>query len=100
MTTTTMYDSYIMKRTQIYLDDDQDRALVARARRAGQTKSALIREAIDVYLAPAEADRAGLERLRAAVGQALGAAPDLPPGAEYVERLRAADRERQRLLES
>lgn len=94
-----MYIPYIVKRTQIYLDDEQDRALAARAKSAGQTKSALIREAIDVYLAPAAGDRAGLERLRAAVGQALGAAPDLPPGAEYVEQLRAADRERQRLLE-
>ena len=37
-------------RTQIYLDDDQDRRLQARARATGTTKSALIREAIDQFL--------------------------------------------------
>jgi predicted transcriptional regulator len=98
MTTTTMYPPYIMKRTQIYLDDEQDAALAVRADSVGQTKSALIRQAIDAYLSPT-GERAGLQRLRAAVGEALGAAPDLPVGAEYVERLRAADRERQRQLE-
>jgi len=39
-----------MRRTQIYLDDDQDRRLAARARADGTTKSAVIREAIDQFL--------------------------------------------------
>ncbi|MGH9196999.1 MAG: CopG family transcriptional regulator [Acidimicrobiia bacterium] len=39
-----------MKRTQIYLDDDQDRRLRARARADGTTKSAVIREAIEAFL--------------------------------------------------
>jgi len=43
--------TYIMRRTQIYLDDDQDRRLAARARADGTTKSALIRAAIDQFLA-------------------------------------------------
>lgn len=41
---------YIVKRTQIYLDDEQDRRLRKRARATGRTKSALIRDAIDGLL--------------------------------------------------
>lgn len=94
-----MYDLYIMHRTQIYLADEQDRALAARARRVGLTKSALIREAIDSYLEPAAAEQTGLALLRAAVAEASGAAPQLPGGEAYVEQLRAADLERERALE-
>lgn len=39
-----------MKRTQIYLDEEQDRRLERRARAVGKTKSALIREAVDQLL--------------------------------------------------
>lgn len=39
-----------MRRTQIYLDEDQDRRIRARARAEGTTKSAVIREAIDQFL--------------------------------------------------
>lgn len=42
--------TYTMRRTQIYLDEDQDRRLQARANAAGVTKSALIREAIEQFL--------------------------------------------------
>jgi len=49
-----MYDLYIMRRIQIYLADSQARALAVRADRLGRTKSDLIREAIDSYLAPDE----------------------------------------------
>ena len=42
--------TYIVKRTQIYLDEDQDRRLERRAAAAGVTKSALIRSAIDRFL--------------------------------------------------
>lgn len=39
-----------MKRTQIYLDEDQDRRLARRSRTTGKTKSELIREAIQRFL--------------------------------------------------
>jgi predicted transcriptional regulator len=94
-----MYDLYIMNRTQIYLGDEQARALADRARRIGSTKSALIREAIDSYLAPASTEQAGLSRLRTAVADARGCAAYLPAGERYVDELRAADRERARELD-
>ena len=89
-----MYAWYIMHRTQIYLEDVQDRALAERAGRVGRTKSALIREAIDSYLEPQSAQRTALGRLRAALDDARGCASHLPPGDRYVEELRAAERER------
>ena len=46
-----------MQRTNIYLTDEQQRALAARARVAGTTKSAVLREILDAALAePAPAD--------------------------------------------
>jgi len=89
-----MYTPYIMHRTQIYLDDDQERQLVDRARQVGMTKSALIRDAIDAYLSPASGDDGALASLRAAVLDAAGAAPYLPSGVDYVAELRATERER------
>jgi predicted transcriptional regulator len=42
---------YIMKRTQLYLDDDLWQALQVRARQSGTTMSALVRKAIrDTYI--------------------------------------------------
>ncbi len=90
-----MYDRYIMRRTQIYLDDEQDRALADRAKATGRTKSNLIRQAIDAYLAhpgPAEQE---LAEFRAAVDAAFGVAPHLEDGATYVSGVRAGDRRRQ-----
>jgi Ribbon-helix-helix protein, copG family len=94
-----MYNLYIAHRTQIYLHDDQDRRLSERARQVGRTKSALIREAVDAYLAPAINEDGALVRLRAAVQEATGAAPDLPAGADYVEELRAIETKRRRAQE-
>jgi predicted transcriptional regulator len=94
----TMYALYIMQRTQIYLDEAQSRALARRADAAGRTRSALIREAIDDYLARPDDDDAGLRRLREAVAEASGVAPYLEPGAEYVEAQRGGG-QRQRELE-
>jgi predicted DNA-binding protein len=91
-----MYAVYIAHRTQIYLDDHQNRLLGERSRQVGRTKSALIREAIDEYLAPSSSDESALARLRAAVAEASGAAPYLPSGADYVQELRALELERQR----
>ena len=62
-----------MKRTQIYLDDDQDARLEKRARAAGVTKSALIRQAIDAFLARPRSP----SDLESALGETAGALPDL-----------------------
>ncbi|HEU4974881.1 MAG TPA: CopG family transcriptional regulator [Baekduia sp.] len=88
-----------MRRTQIYLDGEQDRLLGIRAKALGTTKSAVIRDAIDAFLGREPAGGSDLQRLRAAVAGAAGIAPSLPPGGEYVEELRAADLERQRTLD-
>jgi predicted DNA-binding protein len=90
-----MYVSYIVRRTQIYLDDPQDRALSERARRAGRTKSALIRDAVDAYLTSGDAaPDAALARMRVAIRDTAGSAPDLAPGETFVDDLRASDARR------
>jgi len=89
-----------MKRTQIYLDEDQDRELSRLASATGVTKSELIRRAIERLLSPADDAARRLERFRRAVDAAAGLAPELPEGRVYVEALRAADAERQRELEA
>jgi len=89
-----------MKRTQIYLDEQQDRELARMAHATGATKSELIRRAIERLLHPAEDDARRLERFRRAVDAAAGRAPDLPEGRVYVEALRRADAERQHELEA
>lgn len=70
-----------MKRTQIYLENEQDERLERRARASGRTKSALIREAINRFLArePAPGE------LQAALEETAGALPDLevPDRAEW-----------------
>lgn len=45
-----MYGAYIMRRTQIYLEESQHRELAQRARVGGVTLSELIRRAIDAEL--------------------------------------------------
>jgi len=91
---------FTLKRTQIYLDEQHDRELARRAKATGVTKSELIRRAIDKLLAgPDDADRR-LTRFRRAVAAAAGRVPDLPEGRVYVERLRRADIERQREIDS
>jgi hypothetical protein len=95
----TVYDSYIVKRTQIYLDDRQDEELARRAAAEGLTKSALIRRAVDSYLNDTGDEQLRLARFNAAVEAVAGVAPDLPPGSLYVERLRALDMRRQEEIE-
>jgi len=72
---------YIMKRTQIYLEEEQDRRLQERARATGQTKSALIRDAIDRLLSR---ERTPPE-LESALEETAGALPGitLPERAEW-----------------
>lgn len=94
-----MYKIYIVRRTQIYLDETQHERLAKRARAAGTTRSDLIREAVDAYLDGDEDERARLRAFRAAVRVVSGAAPRLPKGSRYVDDLRRADRERDREIE-
>ena len=90
-----MYALYIVRRTQIYLEEGQSRQLAERARRRGTTASHVIREAVDAYLAqPESEDERLLQQYRSALDTAFGAAPNLRDGAAYVDELRAADADR------
>ena len=89
-----MYVSYIVKRTQIYLDVDQDRRLARRATAVGTSKSTLIREAIESYLSSADDDAGRLKRFRAALDGVKQAPVKLESGRDYVDRMRAVDEER------
>ena len=94
-----MYDSYIVKRTQIYLDERQAEELSRHAAARGTTTSKMIREAIDQYLADPDDKVERLARYRAALDDAFGIAPYLGEGSTYVDELRAADRVRERGLD-
>lgn len=94
-----MYTAYIMKRTQIYLDERQADELRRRGTVRGTTASKMIREAIDQYLAEPDDAAERLARYRAALDDSFGIASHLPDGASYVDQLRGADRARQKELE-
>ena len=94
-----MYVSYIMKRTQIYLDLDQDRRLAKRATTAGTTKSTLIREAIESYLTSSDDDASRLKQFRSALDAIERSPVDLGDGRAYVERVRADDADRRAEIE-
>jgi Arc/MetJ-type ribon-helix-helix transcriptional regulator len=94
-----MYDSYIMRRTQIYLDDEQHQRLSERARQTGRSMSELIRNAVDRDLDGDGDEETKLQRFRETVRAVAGCAPYLEDGATYVARLREADRERMEELE-
>jgi len=81
-----------VKRTQIYLDDEQDRLLADRAADLATTKSELIRGAIDRYLGRGGgADDDRQDRWLSAIDATFGIAPDLRDGAAFVADLRGAD---------
>ncbi len=82
--------SYIVKRTQIYLDEGQDRRLAERAAVLGVTKSEVIRVAVDRFLALDDRDRR-LEVFRDAVRATAGA---VDVDVEAVEHVREAGAER------
>ena len=86
-----MYDLYIMRRTQIYLTDEQGLLLEGRSRATGQSISQLIREAIEgTYLRARATSRADRVRLaRKAAGAWTTCAES---GEAYVERIRATGR--------
>ena len=97
--TMAMYATYIVRRTQIYLDEEQDRRLAERARASGRTKSDLLREALDRLLDTPLGEEEELARFRAAADAAFGIAPYLEDGAAYVSKLRDDDRRRQERLD-
>ena len=81
-----------MRRTQIYLSEEQGRYLARRSKAAGTTVSELIRDAIErTYLAPddrrTQAQR--VEILRSTAGAWKGRKDS---GKQYVERLRGSRR--------
>lgn len=79
-----------MNRTQIYLNEEQHRALAGLAQERETTASALIRDAIDLYLAAQLTPADRLYRLRALGGRF---ASDATPtdAAARVDALRATD---------
>ena len=93
-----MYKIYIVRRTQIYLEEGQHRLLGKRARAAGTTRSDLIREAVDAYLEGDDDEQARLQAFRTAVRAASGSVRRLPKGSIYVDDVRRADLERERDL--
>lgn len=95
-----MYDLYIMRRTQIYLEEEQDEKLVKRALSLGVTKSTIIRQAIDAFLDRPADEAARLARFRAALDEVAERPAALPDGRTYVETVRAADIRRQQELEA
>lgn len=88
-----------MKRTQIYIDEEHDERLAARAAETGRTKSDLIREAIDRYPRDPDDQAARLARFRAASEVSAGKISRLPPGAEYTAEIRRADLQHLKALE-
>jgi predicted transcriptional regulator len=84
-----MVYTYIMERTQIYLSAMQAAVLDREARRRRQTRSHLIREAIDkVYLSEPSSDE-----WQQALEASFGAWADRRQSGEaYVEQLRAGQR--------
>ncbi len=89
-----------MRRTQIYLDEDQDKLLTERSKQTGRTKSDLIREALDIYLGRGGIQRdEWQERWRRTVDDTFGIAPYLPSAAEWLHERRRDAIDRQRMLD-
>lgn len=97
-----------MKRTQIFLEDEQDARLAKRAAAARVTKSILVRQAIDAFLKlPRKGithklpkkDPARRAELRAVLDELARTPLSLPDGRSYVEQLRTLDRGREEDLE-
>lgn len=86
-----MYDLYIVRRTQIYLTDEEAQVLARRRKATGRTLSDLIRAAIDAaYLRRRTPDR---QRMVATARATAGAWASFPEtGKEYVERIRGSGR--------
>ena len=86
-----MYISYIMRRTQIYLTEEQGRLLESRSKATGSTVSQLIRTAVDsVYSRRRAMSKAQRVRLARSVAGSWKAFAET--GEEYVERIRSSRR--------
>ena len=83
-----------MERTQIYLTEAQTHALDQRARQEGTTRSHLVREAIQAYLAP-KWDPAAF---KIALDNVFGTWADRDDVEEVHKSMRAADRRRLKRL--
>ena len=94
-----MYTSYIVRRTQIYLEESQHEELADRAAAYGTTKSDLIREAIDAFLEGPSDDGARLARFRTALDETAETPVSLPDGRSYVEQVRALEVPRREALD-
>lgn len=80
-----------MKRTQIYITEEQDRLLSARARDAGTPKAEIIRRILDSGLGLGE----DVAERRRALRDSAGALADEPGWEEWLDAVRgggAADR--------
>jgi hypothetical protein len=79
--------TYIMRRTQIYLTDEEATALKRASKKSGLSMSDLIRTAVDEKFLSGEMTPA--DRIRA-VEESFGAWKDrTETGEEYVERIRS-----------
>ena len=86
-----VYTIYIMRRTQIYLSEEQGTLLRHRSRASGRTISELIRAAIDATYSRRQAMSRSEKVLVAR--RTAGSWKDFPEtGATYVERMRGARR--------
>ena len=87
----TMYAIYIMRRTQIYLSEEQGRLLQRRSKATGDSVSELIRSAIDeAYRRPRAATR--IDRVQIARRTAGAWRDHSEAGAEYAEPMRSGTR--------
>jgi predicted DNA-binding protein len=89
-----MYTYIVMERTQIYLTETQTIELDKRARQQGTTRSHLIREAVETYLAP----RWDPEAFKVALDNVAGMWADRDDIDEIYQGMRAADRRRMERL--
>lgn len=86
-----MYILYIMRRTQIYLTEEQGRLLKSRSKAAGTTVSELIRTAVDsAYSRRRAMSRSQRVRLARSAAGSWKSFPET--GEEYVERIRGSAR--------
>ena len=87
----TVYDLYIMRRTQVYLTEQQGHLLEDRRKASGHTISHLIRAAIDAaYARGHQMTRAERVRLARRTAGAWTGFPET--GNAYVERIRGGGR--------
>jgi hypothetical protein len=81
--------TYIMRRTQIYLTDEEAGALKRVSKKTGASMSDLIRSAIDERYVRGDGPLSKADALRA-INDSFGAWKDrTETGEEYVERLRS-----------